>query len=206
MHLNWDIFFFLTSVVLISLSGVIMPGPLFAVTASLGYKNKNSGYFVGIGQGLVEIPLMILIYLGFSRIFTSDFIRIAISFIGGLMLIYMGVDMFSRRKASLTPVLEKRDSPLLAGAVTTLINPYFILWWVTIGATLILTTRKFGIVGFILFAIVHWLCDFIWCSFISLAAFKSKRLWSGKVQEIVISACALILLGFGGWFIYNAVT
>lgn len=182
-----------------------MPGPLFAVTAALGYKNKNSGFFVGIGHGIVEIPIMILIYLGFSRLFTSDIVRMIISLVGGFMLIFMGFDMFNHRKTVLSPVIEKRDSPLLAGIITTALNPYFLLWWVTIGAALILATRKFGILGFILFAIVHLFCDFIWCSFISLSVFKSKRLWSERIQEIVISVCAFILLGFGGWFIYNAV-
>ncbi|MBU0502945.1 MAG: LysE family transporter [Candidatus Omnitrophota bacterium] len=206
MNLNWDILFFLSSVVLISLSGVMMPGPLFAVTVVKGYKNKNSGFLISIGHGIVEIPLMILIYLGFTRLLTSDIVKIAISLSGGLMLIFMGYQMFRQRKTSFASVEDNHNNSLAAGIFTTALNPYFLLWWATIGAALILTTRKYGVMGFILFVIIHWLCDFFWCSFISLAVFKSRYLWSPKVQQTVITICAFVLLGFGGWFIYNVIS
>jgi threonine/homoserine/homoserine lactone efflux protein len=47
---------FLASVLLISLSGVLMPGPLFAVTLKQAEKSKYSGVLIALGHGLVEFP------------------------------------------------------------------------------------------------------------------------------------------------------
>ncbi len=37
---------------------------------------------------------------------------------------------------------------------------------------------------------------------LSVAVFKSRGLWSRKVQNIVFGACAVSLVGFGAWFIF----
>ena len=53
---------FLFSVIVISLSGVMMPGPLFAMTVAKSYKAPTSGALVALGHAVIEIPLMVLIY------------------------------------------------------------------------------------------------------------------------------------------------
>ena len=53
---------FLLSVVVISLSGVMMPGPLFAVTVAKSYKSQLAGMQIALGHALVEIPLILFIY------------------------------------------------------------------------------------------------------------------------------------------------
>ncbi|UCD85949.1 MAG: LysE family transporter [Deltaproteobacteria bacterium] len=204
MEVNTNLLLFLASVVFISLSGVMMPGPVFAVTIAKGHKNKNAGVFIAFGHGIIELPLMLIIYLGFAQFFTSDTFKLAVGSVGGVMLILMGVQMFRTRKSMAT---EGRDLPynsLTAGIITSGANPYFFLWWATIGATLILTASGFGLFGFLLFVAVHWLCDFFWYLFVSVATFKSKHLWSRKIHEIVFGMCSAILVVFGLWFIGSA--
>ena len=89
-----------------------------------------------------------------------------------------------------------------AGAITTLANPYFFMWWVSIGAVLILSFSSYGFIGFLLFAIVHWLCDFFYNTLVSFTVFKSKRFWNSKVHGIVFGGSGLLLITFGIWFIY----
>ena len=62
MEMITDFYLFLTSVVLVSLSGVMTPGPLFAVTVAKSLKGKISGVLISFGHGVVEFPLMFLIY------------------------------------------------------------------------------------------------------------------------------------------------
>ena len=88
---------FLFSVVIISLSGVMMPGPVMAVTIAKGRKSGNAGALIALGHGIIEIPLMVIIYLGFAQFFTDDAVRRLIGLIGGLMLGYMGIQMFKVR-------------------------------------------------------------------------------------------------------------
>lgn len=201
MEVNTNLLLFLVSVIFISLSGVMMPGPVFAVTIAKGHKDKNAGAFIAFGHGIIEFPLMLLIYLGFAQFFTSNAVKMVIGLVGGTMLIFMGIQMFRARKSI---AAEGKDLPynsLTAGIITSGANPYFFLWWATIGATLILTASSFGLIGFLLFVIVHWFCDLFWHLFVSMATFKSKHLWSNRTHEIVFGACSAILVIFGLWFI-----
>jgi threonine/homoserine/homoserine lactone efflux protein len=93
---------------------------------------------------------------------------------------------------------------IISGVLATAGNPYFLLWWATIGAFLVMNAAIFGFVGFLIFAIIHWSCDLVWNIFVSLTVFKSRRFWTKRVHEIVFGFCFLILTGFGAWFIISA--
>ncbi len=198
-----NIYLFLISVVFISLSGVLSPGPVFAATITKGQKDKNAGVLISLGHGVIEFPLMVLIYLGFSRFFTGEAVRTVIGVGGGLMLFYMGKEMIKIRKEMGG---EGKDLPygsVFAGFFTTTSNPYFFLWWATIGATLIVAAAGFGVVGFLLFMVVHWSCDLVWYSFVSRIVNRSAHLWSKRVHEVVFGGCGLFLVFFGLWFIVS---
>lgn len=201
MEVIANLLLFLISVIFISLSGVMMPGPVSAVTIAKGHKDKNAGAFIAFGHGIIEFPLMFLIYLGFAKFFTSDAVKMIVGLVGGTMLVFMGVQMFRVRRSIATKGRDLPYNSLTAGIMTTGANPYFFLWWATIGATLILTASTFGLMGFVLFAIIHWLCDFFWDLFVSVATFKSKHLWRERTHEILFGVCSAILIIFGLWFI-----
>jgi len=101
--------------------------------------------------------------------------------------------------------IEKgKDLPrnsIFAGVTTTALNPYFILWWATVGSMLIMKSLSFGLTGLILFAVVHLLCDFGWLAFVSVLVHRTKSLWGGRVQQGLLIASSLLLIGFGGWFL-----
>jgi threonine/homoserine/homoserine lactone efflux protein len=194
---------FLVSVIFISMSAIMMPGPIFAVTIAKGHKDKTAGALIALGHGIIEVPLILLIYLGFAKFFTSDAIKMVIGLLGGTMLIFMGIQMYRGRKSIAAKSGDLPYGSLAAGIITTSSNPYFFLWWATIGTTLILTANAFGFIGFFLFAIVHWFCDFAWSLFVSEATFKSKHLWNNRIHEIVFSVCSAILAIFGLKFIIS---
>ncbi len=185
---------------MISMSGVMMPGPVLAVSIAKGHNNGIAGSLIAMGHGLLEFPLMALIYLGFSRFFTGSLAQTLISLVGGAMLVYMGIKMFQARSVT---GIEESDLPygsVTAGFATTGANPYFYLWWSTVGAALIINASVFGVIGLIIFAVVHWLCDFLWYSFVSLATFKSRRFWTRRTHQAVFGLCGLFLVALGGWF------
>jgi len=203
MYTNF--YLFLGSVVLISLSGVMMPGPVLAVSIAKGHNNKIAGSLISLGHGLLEFPLMALIYLGFSRIFTSPFAQTLISLVGGAMLVYMGIRMFQARGVIGMAESDLPYGSVTAGIATTGSNPYFYLWWSTVGATLLINASIFGIFGLIIFAVVHWLCDLLWYSFVSLATFKSRKFWTKRTHQYVFGICGLFLVALGGRFMAPAI-
>lgn len=198
--------FFLFSVVLISLSGVMSPGPLFAVTVAKASKEKSAGILISIGHGIVEFPLMFIVYLGFDWLLKSAFVQKIIGFVGGALMVYMGFKMLRtlRENESEKKSLYFRHGSIVSGVLATAGNPYFLLWWATIGLSLVINAAFFGFVGFLVFTIVHWVCDLIWNIFVSLIVFKSKRFWTKTVHNIVFGFCFSILAGFGVWFILSS--
>jgi threonine/homoserine/homoserine lactone efflux protein len=204
-----DEYLFLASVVLISLSGVLMPGPLFAVTIEKAAKRKSAGALIAVGHGIVEFPLMFVIFFVLTQFKIPSFVQIAVGLVGGLLMVFMGIQAFRKRNKTETPVSSSRDS-VLAGVYTTAVNAGFILWWLTIGTALILNAQLFGLIGFSLFAGVHWLCDFSWYTGIALAIFKSQQLWSQRwnqqVRMGITLFCVAVFVGFGVYFIGSALS
>lgn len=199
-----DFYLFLASVILISLSGVLMPGPLFAVTLKNAAKSKVAGALIAIGHGIVEFPLMFLIFFILSQFSIPSIVQVAVGLVGGFLMIFMGIRSFRNRHKNEEPQVRfKRDS-VLAGVYTTAVNAGFILWWLTIGTTLILNAQLFGFIGFSVFAGVHWLCDFSWYAVAALLIFKSQRFWNEHVRIGVTLFCVTVFIGFGAYFMGSA--
>ena len=116
---------FLSSVVLISLSGVMTPGPVFAVTVAKGYRSGKAGILIALGHGLVEVPLIFLLFFGLSEFFRSAMVQKTVSLLGSSVLIILGFQMFrNHRKICLKPQRSEYGS-LFSGLAATAANPYF---------------------------------------------------------------------------------
>jgi threonine/homoserine/homoserine lactone efflux protein len=200
-----ELLFFLSQVFVISLSGVMAPGPVTAAAIAMGSRNRFAGPLMAVGHGIIEFPLMIFIILGMDKILKSAPTKITIGLAGGAFLLFMAIGMLrsSRRKDQLN-ARTARTSPLTAGILLSGGNPYFLIWWATVGLALAMTAKELGIWAFALFAIVHWLCDLAWLTALSWASFKGSVLLGPRTQRIVLLICGLALLAFGLFFIYSA--
>ncbi len=195
----------LASLIVISFSGVMMPGPMFTVTVARSYKSPFAGVWMSLGHAVVEVPLILLIYFGFARFFQHDVVQLVLSIAGGLMIIWMGIGLFRARKEV---VSQGRDLPyngVVAGIIMSALNPFFILWWATIGSMLIMKFSPFGAWGLGIFTVAHWLCDLVWLSFVAVLVYRTKGLWGPRLQEGIFLVCSVALMGFGVWFIVSGV-
>jgi len=195
----------LVSVTVISFSGVMMPGPMFAVTLAKSYQSPWAGVWIALGHAVIEVPLVLLIYFGFAQFFQVSIVRLVLSVAGSGMVIWLGVNMFRAR----TEVVRKgKDLPynaFAAGILTTGFNPLFLVWWATIGGMLIMRILEFGTIGLIIFTAVHWLCDLVWLTLVSNVIYRTHTFWSQRLQEWLFIACSLLLVGFGIWFLVSGI-
>lgn len=195
----------LLSVVVISLSGVMMPGPMTAVTLAKSYKSPWAGTQISLGHAVIEVPLILLIYFGFAQFFQNDVVRLVLSVLGSGMIVWLGISMF---RARIEVIQKGKDLPynsFTAGILTSVFNPFFLLWWATIGGMLIMRILDFGTMGLIVFIIVHWSCDLVWLSLVSNVIYRTHSLWGRKLQEWLFIACSLLLVGFGLWFLISGI-
>jgi threonine/homoserine/homoserine lactone efflux protein len=195
---------FLAGVVVISLSGVMMPGPVFAMTMAHGQRRPLAGVAISFGHAAVELPLVLLIYVGFGPFFRTEAWRLGVGLLGGLALVLIGLDMLRRRGDLATGTAEGGSGSLAAGLVTTLASPYFFIWWATVGAALVTRAAAWGWAGLAAFFTVHLLCDFGWNLVISTSSFHTRRIWSERAHRWVFAGCGLFLVCFGARFIWGA--
>lgn len=195
----------LMSVVVISLSGVMMPGPMFAVTLAKSFRSPLAGVWISLGHAVIEVPLILIIYFGFAHFFENSMVQLVLSILGGGMIIWLGIGMFRARTDVVTRGKDLSYNAFTAGIITSGLNPFFVLWWATIGSMLVMRFVEFGTGGLILFIIVHWLCDLLWLSLVAAVVYKTHSLWGRKVQEWVFIASSLLLAGFGIWFITSGI-
>ncbi len=196
---------FLLTVVGISLAGVMAPGPITAATLAAGARNRHAGAWVCAGHIAVELPLIALLAGGLGAFLESQGVRTGIGLAGGAVLVLMGVQLLaSLRRPQLEDAAPVARHPLWIGVVLSGANPYFFVWWATVGLVLTGRAMDFGWAVLGLFALVHWLCDLGWLEVLSLAGFKGSETWGARGQKIIALVCAIALVGFGGNFVYDA--
>ena len=201
---------FLIQAILISLSGVMAPGPLTVVVVGKGARSPRAGALIALGHGAVEFPLMILVVLGLGPLFQHDVFATSVGLAGGAVLLWMAAGLLLSLRSSAateaTPERLRETSRFMAGALMTAGNPYFIIWWATVGATLVFRAWGYGVWQFAVFAVVHWSLDLIWYYFLSSAAFKGTKLLGDRFLKGVSLVAGLMLLYFGIRFLTGALS
>jgi threonine/homoserine/homoserine lactone efflux protein len=197
---------FLLQVFVISFSGAMQPGPVSATVITMGARNRYAGALLAIGHVIIEFPVMVLIILGIGKLFRLEKVQVAIGLAGGAFLLLMAAQMMmSIRSKTDQQTKVLKDRPVLAGVILSASNPYFLIWWATVGLALATRATQWGMWAFALFAVVHWSVDLMWLQILSWVSFKGSKVFGQRGQRTVILICALALLAFGLIFIYAAV-
>jgi threonine/homoserine/homoserine lactone efflux protein len=169
-----------------------------------------AGPLIVLGHGLLEIALVVAVVMGLGTLLVRQSVIGGIGILGGAVLVWMAVGMFRG-----LPTLSLRGAgaaggrwshhPILAGFLTSLSNPYWIVWWATIGLGYIALSAQLGALGLGAFYLGHILSDLVWYSGVSLTLALGHRLLSDRVYRGLIAVCAGFLLGFGVYFGYAGV-
>ncbi|HSW02657.1 MAG TPA: LysE family transporter [Sedimentisphaerales bacterium] len=197
-----ELLLFLLKVLGISLSGALSPGPVTAVAIAMGARSRFAGTLMALGHGAVEFPLMVLLIFGVGRFLQIPQVEIGIGLVGGAVMIFMAVQMMrGLGRSGDSTVQATRGGPFAAGIFLSGSNPYFLIWWATVGLAMITQARGFGAWAFVLFALAHWSVDLIWLTILSWASFKGASVFGPKGQRIVLTICAAAMFGFGLCFV-----
>lgn len=185
-------------------SGALMPGPLLTTAISESMKRGfKAGPILILGHGILEMALVIVLMIGLAPILQTDAVFIVISIIGGLILLYMAFGMF-QSLPSLKLDLEVKDEShnklVSTGILMSLANPYWTIWWVTIGLGYILRSMEYGYLGVAVFFTGHILADLIWYAFVTYMVEKGRHLISDLIYRIIVGVCASALVFFAVYF------
>jgi threonine/homoserine/homoserine lactone efflux protein len=146
---------FVTSFI-VALSGAVMPGPLLTVTIS---ESPRRGIMTGplliVGHAVLELALVLALLMGLAPVLKMKPVFIVIALAGSAVLLWMGVGML---KSLPTMVLTtagdnaEGNNLILSGILMSLANPYWSIWWATIGLGYILHSMDAGVMGVVAFS------------------------------------------------------
>ena len=203
----FEFFFY---VIIVSTSGVFSPGPLFFVNLFYGSKYGSiMGLKIAIGHTFVEFPLLVLLFYGVSKfsavsLSDSDILKI-IGIVGGVFMIFFSF-------MQIYPVIKNKSletnnqyskyaikNAILVGMIFTGLNPFFLVWWSTIGLKLVSdSVNNFGYLnGIILLFFSHIWMDYFWLWITSFMSSKGRSIVKEKVYRILLLFFSTIIGIFG---------
>jgi len=206
-----DLTKFVLTVIVVTASGALAPGPLFFGLLMRGSKNgARAGFSCAIGHMLVEFPLVLALALGLLVAASQPTIKYIISTVGGTGLIGFGMAQIyetiknrpERNNTSNTQTLGR--SSLVLGVALTGLNPYFILWWLMIGSVLIVQALAFAaITGVLIMYAAHVWMDYAYLTTIAHLGNRGRAIIGSRYYKFVLIAFGLILIYYGSTFIVN---
>ncbi|CAN2040980.1 Lysine transporter LysE [Candidatus Magnetomoraceae bacterium gMMP-15] len=194
---------------IIALSGALMPGPLLTATIS---ESSRQGFIAGplliLGHAILELVLVIALLFGLAPFLQQDNVFIIISMAGGGILLWMAGGMFRSLPTlslSIDAKAQKSGHLIMSGILLSLANPYWAIWWATIGLGYILNCMEFGMLGVLFFFSGHILADLAWYALVSAAVGKGRHFLSDRIYRGVIGTCAGFLVVFACYFVYAGI-
>jgi threonine/homoserine/homoserine lactone efflux protein len=188
----------------VGLSGALMPGPVLTVTiAEATRRGFWAGPLIVLGHGIIEFSLFIALVLGLGSLLKHNLVFGSVGIGGALVLIWMGVGMMrGLKEATLKLELKEgeRSRPVLAGLLTSVSNPYFIIWWATIGLWYIALSQRQGIMGLGSFYTGHIMADCVWYFSVAAAITVGKKIMNDRTYRWLIGICGVFLMALGIYF------
>ena len=203
-----DIIEFAIIVIIISASGVMSPGPLFAANITYGLKQgTKAGIKIAIGHSLVELPLVILLGIGILSLEIFPEFKTIISILGAITLfVFAFIQIKSTLKKNKKSETKLKQGPIITGVLLSALNPFFIIWWLTIGLKLISDAMAiWAFVGILIVFVLHVWMDFVWLGSTAFLISKSKKIISNTNYKIIMLALSVILIYFGITFLTDVI-
>ena len=204
----------------IALTGAMAPGPLLTYTIIKSVTAQNRGYLTGlwviIGHAAVEMVIIVSLLLGFSFILKNETVVRTIGITGGIIMVYFGVSIIrdaylkkiptdflksfqSSDETSLKMSKNVLENPVVGGMMISLANPYWWVWWATIGFAFMLQFE----ISFnewpklLAFFLGHEAGDLAWYLLVSVLSFLGLRRLNEKAYYGFLIVCSLFMILFG---------
>jgi threonine/homoserine/homoserine lactone efflux protein len=187
---------------LIGLTGALAPGPTLVATINAALAGTwTAGLRISLGHIIAELAIFLMIILGLASI--AGPYTTVIAAVGGVALIIFGImTLLGSRTATLgTSPSATVSSPCVAGLLTSLANPFFWIWWLSVGSALVIKTLEGGLVLAVVFMIGHWCADTGWFTFVSMTVSRGKTVFPDTTYHRIMAACGVFLVLFGLYYL-----
>ncbi|MCL4535373.1 MAG: LysE family translocator [Bacteroidetes bacterium] len=222
---------FFSTAFVVGLSGALMPGPLTTVSfTESARRGWHASPIVVTGHGLAELVMVIALAVGLSRLLSQTLVVGAIGVLGGAFLVWMGVGMVRgvldgslrlglSEASSTTGIVPGNSGAVAVGRRTGLLgtplvitgilisvsNPYWLMWWATVGAEFVTRSLQLGLLGIVAFFFGHILSDYSWNGLLGVIAHSGRKVLNDRIYGGIIAVCGAFVGLLGMYFIYSGI-
>jgi threonine/homoserine/homoserine lactone efflux protein len=197
----------------LAIGAVASPGPIStAIVSQAPRRGWTAGPLVATGHSLMELVIVVLISLGLAGL-THPIIQAIIAWGGGGLLLWMGAMMLwetLRGKVRL-PRAEDGSKPMNGrqlmglGMLSTLSNPFWYAWWVTVAAGYLASAKLVGAGAIAAFFVGHISADYAWDTLLSTIIGGGRHWMNDSFYRVLIAGCGLFFIYLGGTFLLRGI-
>jgi threonine/homoserine/homoserine lactone efflux protein len=194
--------------VAISASGALSPGPLSAAAMINGARwSWRAGLRMAAGHMTFELPFVVAIGMAAYELRWAlglPAVRYGLGALMGAFIAYFSATTIldglrylrGRQAAQVDP---PASGPYFSGLALTALNPFFLLWWLTVGMALVELASAMGLLlGYAVMYPSHVWMDFAWLTLLSSLGHQGRRL-SGRGYGALLVALAAVMAVAGAY-------
>ncbi len=207
-----DLFTFIATVVVVTASGALAPGPLFFTNIAHGARSGAKGGFAfSVGHTIFELSLVLFLAFTLQIVINEPLITVVVGAVGGAASLVFGFlqirEALASKSLSVGETGIKARNALVLGTLFTGLNPYFIIWWLTVGITLIVNALVLAsFAGVLIMYVSHVWMDYAWLIGTAYLARRGTSLIGGRGYRVVMVIFGAILILFGLYFLVSALS
>jgi threonine/homoserine/homoserine lactone efflux protein len=171
-----------------------------------------AGPLITLGHAVTELAMVVALAIGLRDLLQRPLVAGTIGLVGGVVLLWMGYGLARaawRDQVSLRaddpPDGVARLGPVSAGVLLSVGNPYWLVWWATVGASYFILFGEFGLPGLIAFYVGHVTLDLAWNSLLAFVSASGRRAVPQPVYRGVLLVCGLFLIGMSVYFVRSGI-
>ncbi len=192
----------------IGMGAVVSPGP---VSTAIVTQSPSRGWLVGplisAGHAVLELAAVLLIIFGLSATLAHPAIQTAVALLGGVLLLWMGGGLvWGALRGKIHLPGKEQGARLMSrwqivglGALTTISNPFWYAWWMTVAAGYLVFYNTIGAWAVLAFYLGHISADLGWNTLLSTVVGTGKRWITDRLYRGLIVIC-------GGFLVYLGIT
>ncbi len=200
-----ELFFFLGSGILLGIAAGISPGPLLPLVVSETLKfGHKEGIKLSLAPLITDPPIVLASYFIVRHYANNELLLGTISCLGGLFLLFLAYENIFYKPVADDKTIKKPRS-LQKGIVVNALNPHPYLFWILVGAPILVNASKLSS-----FAIVLFLAGFYSMLVGSKIVFalltgRMKNILQQKTFVIAIKFLGIVLIVFAILLLKEAV-
>jgi threonine/homoserine/homoserine lactone efflux protein len=192
---------FLTTAFFLGLSGGLSPGPLLTLVVSESLRHGvKEGIKVSMAPLFTDFPIVLASIYILSPLSDIQSVIGAISLLGAAFLVFLGYNSLSFKGVDID-VAQIKPQSLKKGIVANFLNPNPYLFWLSIGAPMVLKAYKNSILSAILFVTCFYMILVGSKILIAIVIGKSRRFLKSSHYVYTIRCLGIILLIFALFFV-----